>query len=102
MNRRRRFLMAFAVMAFTSGSAHLISGQDDKIGGNWSNPAGASMGSMINDQLASRMRAKAQQKAGGANPASKKTPAQIEAAVHFRSTGTPLRAQAFADFLSAG
>src|SRR6185312_1961850 len=33
---------------------------------------------------------------------SKTTPAQIDAAVRFRSTGTELRTKAFADFLSAG
>lgn len=90
----------------------------DNMGGNWNNPTSASIGNIINDQLWNRMRAKARARDRSRVPAaannsltetpvaqpevSKKTSAQIDAAVHFRSTGTQLRTQAFADFLSAG
>jgi hypothetical protein len=96
----------------------------DNMGGSWNNPTSASIGNIINDQLWNRMRAKARARdqgksvpagtsesvpptvAGGAvssrSEVTKKTPAQIDAAVQFRSTGTELRTQAFADFLSGG
>jgi hypothetical protein len=90
----------------------------DNMGGSWNNPTSASIGNIINDQLWNRMRAKARARAKSGNSApantsrketppaepevSKKTPAQIDAAVRFRSTGTQLRTQAFADFLSDG
>lgn len=90
----------------------------DNMGGSWNNPTSASIGNIINDQLWNRMRAKARARDKSARSApantsstetplaqpevSKKTPAQIDAAVRFRSTGTQLRTQAFADFLSAG
>ncbi len=54
------------------------------------------------------MRANARERAKSGNPASSKTEvpqnlaAQIDTAVHFRSTGTQLRTQAIADELSAG
>ena len=90
----------------------------DNMGGSWNNPTSASIGNIINDQLWNRMRAKARARDKSANSApantsrietplaqaevSKKTPAQVDAAVRFRSTGTQLRTQAFADFLSDG
>ncbi len=89
----------------------------DNMGGSWNNPTSASIGNIINDQLWNRMRAKARARDQGksvpattraaetpavAPEVTKKTPAQIDAAVRFRSTGTQLRTQAFADFLSAG
>ena len=89
----------------------------DNMGGSWNNPTSASIGNIINDRLWNRVfaKARARDKARASTPAktarvetpaqpevSRKTPAQIDAAVRFRSTGTQLRTQAFADFLSAG
>lgn len=86
----------------------------DNMGGTWNNPTSASIGNIINDQLWNRMRAKARARATSGNSASARAgqaeapqkvpaqPAQIDAAVRFRSTGTQLRTQAIADELSAG
>ena len=86
----------------------------DNMGGSWNNPMSASIGNIINDRLWNRVFAKArardQARASAAAKTrvteqpevSKKTPAQIDAAVRFRSTGTQLRTKAFADFLSSG
>jgi hypothetical protein len=89
----------------------------DNMGGSWNNPTSASIGNIINDRLWNRVfaKARARDKARASTPAktarvetpaqpevSRKTPAQIDAAVRFRSTGTQLRTQAFADFLSDG
>jgi hypothetical protein len=91
----------------------------DNMGGSWNNPASASIGNIINDRLWNRVfaKARARDKARAAVPAktpgkveetvpepqvSKKTQAQIDAAVRFHSTGTSLRTQAFAAFLSEG
>jgi hypothetical protein len=83
----------------------------DNMGGSWNNPTSASIGNIINDHLWNRIRAKARARAktGNSTPAttvepqvSKKTPAQIDAAVRFRSTGTQLKTQAIADELSSG
>src|SRR5438874_3807459 len=83
----------------------------DNMGGSWNNPTSASIGNIINDQLWNRMRAKARARAktGSTTAAptaepgvSQKTPAQIDTAVRFRSTGTQLKTQAIADELSSG
>jgi hypothetical protein len=90
----------------------------DNMGGSWNNPTSASIGNIVNDRLWNRVfaKARARDKSRNSAPAktsrpeapvadvgvSKKTPAQIDAAIHFRSTGTQLRTQAFADFLSSG
>ena len=90
----------------------------DNMGGSWNNPTSASIGNIINDRLWNRVfaKARARDKARGSTPAkadkvetvspepevSKKTPAQIDAAVSFRSTGTQLETQSIADELSAG
>jgi len=89
----------------------------DNMGGSWNNPTSASIGNIINDRLWNRVfaKARARDKARASTPAktarvetpaqpevSKKTPALIDTAVRFRSTGTQLRTQAFADFLSDG
>ena len=90
----------------TTGPAQFV----DNMGGKWNNPTSASIGNIINDQIWNRLRAKARarENRGTSNqtaeqPAvSQKTTAQIDAAVHFRSTGTQLMTQAIADELSAG
>jgi hypothetical protein len=90
----------------------------DNMGGAWNNPTSASIGNIINDQLWNRVFAKARARDKSRSSAraktsrvetpvavveiSKKTPTQIDTAVRFRSTGTQLRTQAFADFLSSG
>lgn len=90
----------------------------DNMGGSWNNPTSASVGNIINDQLWNRVFAKARARDKARNAAaaktsrveiptprpevSKKTPAQIDAAVSFRSTGTQLETQSIADELSAG
>jgi len=90
----------------------------DNMGGNWNNPTSASIGNIINDQLWNRMRAKARARdrrgrSTVASPGrtvappaetevSRKTPEQIDAAVRFRSTGTQLKTQLYAEELSAG
>jgi hypothetical protein len=95
--------------------------------GQWKNPVGASVGSLINDRLWVRVRAKSRARAKvrtsalakaptkRINPAapaapappvadtevtSSKTSPQVDAAVRFRPSGTPLRTQAIADLLS--
>src|SRR5438552_154974 len=91
----------------------------DNMGGSWNNPTSASIGNIINDRLWNRVFAKARARDKASAAASTKTPgkiepqaaepvvspknpAQIDAAVRFRPTGTSLRTQAFADFLSDG
>jgi hypothetical protein len=90
----------------------------DNMGGSWNNPTSASIGNIINDQLWNRVfaKARARDKSRNSAPAktsrvetpvaeveiAKKTPTLIDTAVRFRSTGTQLRTQAFADFLSSG
>jgi hypothetical protein len=79
----------------------------DNMGGSWNNPTSASIGNIINDELWNRMRAKARARATSASSngeaaSPQKTPAQIDAAVRFRSTGTQLKTQSIADELSAG
>src|SRR5258708_30398691 len=119
---RMKFL---AVLGFLITWSILISAQwKDNMGGSWNNPTSASIGNIINDRLWNRVFAKARARdqaksaSGGTSesvpPAvargivsskpevAKKTPAQIDSAVRFRSTGTELRTQAFADFLSGG
>lgn len=102
------FLVA---LAFLLGLGLSIRAQyTDNMGGSWNNPTSASIGNIINDQLWNRMRAKARARAKTGNStttptiaaSSQKTPAQIDAAVQFRSTGTQLKTQAIADELSAG
>jgi hypothetical protein len=111
--RRCWFLISLVLVMCAPAAAQW----KDNMGGSWNNPTSASIGNIINDQLWNRMRAKARARNKSSNsPAantsrtetpvaepevSKKTPAQIDAAVRFRSTGTQLRTQAFADFLSA-
>jgi hypothetical protein len=119
MNRKifslRDFSLLISLMFVMCGPA--AAQWKDNMGGSWNNPTSASIGNIINDQLWNRMRAKA--RARGRNGAitsgitsrretpvtkpevAKRTPAQIDAAVRFRSTGTELRTKAFADFLSA-
>jgi hypothetical protein len=110
------FAMIIACLFYATGTA--TAQWKDNMGGSWNNPTSASIGNIINDQLWNRVFAKARARdkarasaaaktrvteAPAAQPeASKKTPAQIDAAVRFRSTGTQLRTQAFADFLSSG
>src|ERR1700720_1085845 len=76
----------------------------DNMGGSWNNPTSASIGNIVNDRLWNRVfaKARARDKSRNSAPAktsrpeapvadvgvSKKTPAQIDAAIHFRSTGT--------------
>jgi hypothetical protein len=96
----------------TLSMAGIVAAQyTDNMGGSWNNPTSASIGNIINDQLWNRMRAKARARAKTSAPAttstadagvSQKTPAQIDAAVRFRSTGTQLKTQSIADELSAG
>lgn len=101
---------AIAVLGFLFALAISSNAQfKDNMGNTWNNPTSASFGSLINDRLMERMRAKARarRRAGvgvessaetpAANQAResepdppKKTAAQIKAATHFRSTGTQL------------
>ncbi len=85
----------------------------DNMGYKWNNPTSASIGNIINDRLWNRLRAKARARTRSSAPSraetpasepevSKKTPAQIGAAVTFRSTGTQIKTRAFADALSGG
>ena len=113
-HRRCWFLISLLLVMCAPAAAQW----KDNMGGSWNNPTSASIGNIINDQLWNRMRAKARARDKSARSApantsstetplaqpevSKKTPAQIDAAVRFRSTGTQLRTQAFADFLGAG
>src|SRR5712692_10619961 len=108
------FLVSLVLVTCTPVAAQYT----DNMGGSWNNPTSASIGNIINDRLWNRVFAKARagDKSRNSVPAktsraetpvaevevSKKTPAQIDAAVRFRSTGTQLRTQAFADFLSSG
>jgi hypothetical protein len=86
--------------------------------GKWNNPIGASMSSLVNDRLWVRVRAKARARVKARNSApaktltrktvpladpepSAKTSPQTDAAVRFRPTGTQLKAQAFAEVISA-
>jgi hypothetical protein len=109
------FLFIFVCGLPTSGSSQW----SDNMGGNWNNPTGASVGNIINDQLWNRVfaKARARDKTRAKQPSgspssndaapvpaetSPKTPAQIDAAVRFRSTGTQLETQAIADELGAG
>jgi len=113
MKKKIAFIFG-TVIVFLFCSAAITNAQwKDNMGGNWNNPTSASIGNIINDQLWNRMRAKARARAkSGATAtievpttpteAPRKTPAQIDAAVRFRSTGTQLRTQAIADELSAG
>ena len=106
------FLTIIADLCSFAGSARAQ--WKDNMGGSWNNPTSASIGNIINDRLWNRVFAKARARdQGRATPANAKTPAataeplkktrrQIDAAVRFRSTGTELRTQAFADFLSGG
>jgi hypothetical protein len=114
LNHRRCWCLISLVLVMCAPAA---AQWKDNMGGSWNNPTSASIGNIINDQLWNRMRAKARARDKGGNSApanisrketpiaapevSKKTPAQIDAAVSFRSTGTQLRTKAFADFLSA-
>lgn len=112
-------MTALAMFVLLCGLSIPLSAQwKDNMGGNWNNPTSASIGNIINDQLWNRLRAKARARDKGNSSApakpsaarpslaepevSKKTAAQIDAAVRFRSTGTQLRTQVFADALSAG
>src|SRR5258708_39243768 len=89
-----------AVLGFLLTLSIPISAQwKDNMGGSWNNPTSASIGNIINDQLWNRVfaKARARDKARAAAPApaktarvetpapepevSKKTPAQIDAAV---------------------
>jgi hypothetical protein len=108
----------FAVLGILFAVSISISAQwKDNMGGSWNNPTSASIGNIINDQLWNRVfaKARARDKARAAAAktsrvetptprpeVSKKTPAQIDAAVSFRPTGTQLETQAIADELSAG
>src|SRR5437660_11823143 len=109
------FLVSLVLVTCTPAAAQYR----DNMGGSWNNPTSASIGNIINDRLWNRVfaKARARDKARAAAPAkttskaetpasepevSKKTPAQIDAAVRFRSTGTQLETQSIADELSAG
>lgn len=108
----------FLILLLLLTSVPVLAQYRDNLGGTWNNPTSASIGNIINDQLWNRVfaKARARDKARAAAPvktgraatpvaaaeASRKTPAQVDAAVRFRSTGTQLRTQAFADFLSSG
>ena len=90
------------------------------MGGSWNNPTSASIGNIINDQLWNRVFAKARAATRPARPlrlrqrragsklrlqnlkSLKKLRRRSTPRFAFRSTGTQLRTQAFADFLSAG
>ncbi len=92
----------------------------DNMGGSWNNPTSASIGNIVNDSLWNRVFAKARARdkaraAAAANTGgvktpeaklpvsepqvSKKTPAQIDAAVQFHSTGTQIDTQGIANEL---
>jgi hypothetical protein len=109
------FVTIIVCLVCLTGSAHAQ--WTDNMGGNWNNPTSASIGNIINDQLWNRMfaKARARDKAKGrtgsasstddqtaAAQPTQKTPAQIDAAVRFRPTGTQLETQAITDELSAG
>src|SRR5437899_4970911 len=102
------FLVSLVLVTCTPAAAQYR----DNMGGSWNNPTSASIGNIINDRLWNRVfaKARARDKARASAPAktsraetpvaepgvSKKTAAQIDAAVRFRSTGTQLRTQVFA------
>src|SRR5258708_1612147 len=101
------FFFVFVCVFSTSGT----SPWSDKMGGGWNNPTRASIWNIINDQLWNRVfaKARARDKARGqtgqaetTTETTRKTPAEIDAAVRFRSTGTQLETQAIADELGAG
>jgi hypothetical protein len=119
MKNKAISLAALGILVFLCGSTVTTSAQwKDNMGGSWNNPTSASIGNIINDRLWNRVfaKARARDKARASAPANtsraetpvakaevpKKTPAQIDGAARFRSTGTRLRTQAFADFLSSG
>src|SRR2546428_10346664 len=104
--------LTVVAIVFLCGSTVTTSAQwKDNMGGSWNNPTSASIGNIINDRLWNRVfaKARARDKARASAPAktsraetpvaepgvSKKTAAQIDAAVRFRSTGTQLRTQVF-------
>jgi hypothetical protein len=111
MKYKTMIVFATIVLCSLFGVSSLRAQYTDNMGGSWNNPTSASIGNIINDQLWNRMRAKARARAKTSAPAtastadagvSQKTPAQIDAAVRFRSTGTQLKTQSIADELSAG
>ncbi len=85
----------------------------DNMGGNWNNPTSASIGTIINDRLWNRMRAKARARRNSGSVSSansrapetrvaqaetpKKSAAQIAVATRFRSTGTQLTTRELAN-----
>jgi hypothetical protein len=100
-----------AAFVSTVFSAAALAQYTDNMGGSWNNPTSASIGNIINDQIWNRLRAKARARknqSSSTTPAtpeprtSQKTPAQVDAAVRFRSTGTQLKTQAIANELGAG
>ena len=105
-----------AVLGFLLAVSIPVSAQwKDNMGGSWNNPTSASVGNIVNDSLWSRLFAKARARdkarasasaktSGTTTPVSgpvvsKTTPAQIDTAVRFRSTGTQLETQSIANEL---
>jgi hypothetical protein len=111
MNAKLLAILAI-IIVFMFCSAGTAFGQyTDNMGGTWNNPTSASIGNIINDRIWNRLRAKARARKNGSTTSSQttqepavseKTPAQIDAAVRFRSTGTQLKTQAITDALGAG
>src|SRR5438874_13805178 len=109
--KRKLTILSVTIIACLFCFAGITSAQwKDNMGGSWNNPTSASIGNIINDRLWNRVfaKARARDKARATTapvktttaqtPAvepevSKKTPAQIDAAVRFRSTGTQLETQ---------
>lgn len=126
---RTRIAITFGMLMFSTLCATIAANAQQHIEsvGQWKNPVGASVGNLINDRLWVRVRAKTKARGKARTPAPVKAPVkktnpgasaapaapntdtevtpsrtspQVDAAVRFRSTGTPLRTQAIADLLS--
>ena len=127
MRARISITFGMLVLSVLCGAGTAGAQQHIESVGQWKNPVGASVGSLINDRLWVRVRAKSRARAKvrtsalakaptkRINPAapaapappvadtevtSSKTSPQVDAAVRFRPSGTPLRTQAIADLLS--
>src|ERR1700682_4768695 len=107
MNKKIASIFGLVIVSLFCAAGSASAQWKDNMGGSWNNPTSASVGNIVNDSLWNRVfaKARARDKARAAaagktsgmvtpvpEPAtSKKTPAQIDAAVSFRSTGTQLR-----------
>ena len=103
ISRSSSYCFLIALVLVTSGPA--VAQYSDRLGGNWNNPASATITSIVMDRLARHRLEKrlgAKHSEAGTTTAAHDTPASSnDAAVRFRSTGTQLKTREIANLFAA-